>query len=262
MKLLFLALAVLKLGKVTLTAGSMLVSLAVYAGLWGWRFAAGFVGLLFAHEMGHVLAAQRRGLAVSAPAFIPFMGAFITMKDRPNDAETEAYVAYGGPFLGTLASFAVYFWARSTDDMLLLAVSYSGFFLNLFNLLPISPLDGGRITAVLGPRIWLVGAPIALAAMLYQPSPMLIVIALLAFPQLLSAWRHDPSNARGTGVLRSRAAGHPVRIRGPVSRARRAVGAHELQRARDAPTGSWRRVSGRQVSLSSIPGSPLAIARW
>ena len=194
MKLLFLALASLKFGKITLTAGSMLLSLAVYAGLWGWRFAAGFVGLLFVHEMGHVLAAQRRGLAVSAPAFIPFMGAFITMKDRPEDAETEAYVAYGGPFLGTLASFAVYYWARSTDDTLLLAVSYSGFFLNLFNLLPISPLDGGRITAVLGPRIWLVGAPVAVTAMLYQPSPMLIVIAVLAFPHLLAAWRHDPSS--------------------------------------------------------------------
>ncbi len=193
MKLLFLALAGLKLGKVTLTAGSMLLSLVVYATVWGWRFAAGFVGLLFVHEMGHVLAARIRGLEVSAPAFIPFLGAFITMKGRPEDAETEAYVAYGGPFLGTLASFAVYFWARAQSDDLALAVSYSGFFLNLFNLLPVSPLDGGRITAVLGPRIWLVGAPAMLAALLYQPSPMLVVVAVLAFPQLLAAWRYDPA---------------------------------------------------------------------
>ncbi len=191
MNLLLLGLAGLKLGKITLTAGSMLLSLAVYAGLWGWQFAAGFVGLLFVHEMGHVLAARVRGLEVSAPAFIPFMGAFITMKQRPDEA--EAYVAYGGPFLGTLACFAVYFWARAEDSMLGLAVSYSGFFLNLFNLLPVSPLDGGRITGVLGPRIWLLGAPVMLAALLYQPSPMLVVIAVLAFPQLLAAWRYDPA---------------------------------------------------------------------
>ncbi len=192
-KLIFLLLAGLKFGKIGLTAGSMLLSIAVYATIWGWRFAAGFVGLLFAHEMGHVMAARARGLPVSAPAFIPFMGAFITMRQRPPDAETEAYVAYGGPFIGTLACFAVYYWAQETQNTLGLAISYSGFFLNLFNLLPVSPLDGGRITAVLGPRIWLVGAPLLLAAMLYMPSPMLFVIAIIAFPQLLAAWRYDPN---------------------------------------------------------------------
>lgn len=193
MKLLFLAFAGLKLGKVAVTVGSMLLSLAVYAGIWGWPFAAGFILLLFAHEMGHVFAARVRGLDVSAPAFIPFVGAFITMKQAPDDAETEAYVAYGGPFIGTLACFAVYFWARGNDSELGLAISYSGFLLNLFNLLPVSPLDGGRITAVLGPRIWLLGAPAMLAVMLYQPSPMLVVIAVLAAPQLLAAWRYDPA---------------------------------------------------------------------
>ena len=190
-KLLFLLFASLKFGKIALTAGSMVLSIAIYGSIWGWPFAAGFVGLLFVHEMGHVIAARIRGLPVSAPAFIPFMGAFITMKERPEDAETEAYVAYGGPFLGTLGCFAVYFWARSEDNMLGLAICYSGFFLNLFNLLPISPLDGGRITGVLGPRIWFLGAPVMLAAMLYRPSPMLFVIAIMAFPQLLSAWRYD-----------------------------------------------------------------------
>ena len=193
LKLVFLLFAGLKLGKVALTAGSMALSLVVYASIWGWAFAAGFVGLLFVHEMGHVLAARVRGLDVSAPAFIPFMGAFITMKQAPDDAETEAYVAYGGPFVGTLACFAVYFWARANGSGAGLAIAYSGFFLNLFNLLPVSPLDGGRITAVLGPRIWLLGAPIMLLALLYQPSPMLVVIIVLALPQLLAAWRYDPA---------------------------------------------------------------------
>ena len=106
--------------------------------------------------------------------------------------ETEAYVAFAGPFVGTLAAFAVYFWARAVDSTLLFAVAYAGFMLNLFNLLPLSPLDGGRITAVLSPRVWLVGAPLMLLLMLYRPSPILALIAILAVPQLLKAWRYDP----------------------------------------------------------------------
>ena len=193
MKLIFLALAGLKLGKVAVTVGSMVLSLAIYAQLWGWPFAAGFIALLFMHEMGHVGAARLRGLPVSAPAFIPFVGAFIALRQMPGNAEEDAYVAYGGPFIGTLATFAVYFWARETGSQLGLAVAYSGFFLNLFNLLPLMPLDGGRITAVLGPRIWLLGAPLMLAFMLYSPSPMLVLIAIVAIPHLLAAWRYDPS---------------------------------------------------------------------
>lgn len=92
----------------------------------------------------------------------------------------SAYVALAGPLVGTICALAVYLWARSEGSGLLLAISYSGFFLNLFNLLPLSPLDGGRITAVLSPRIWFLGVPILLAAMLYRPSPMLIFIAVLA----------------------------------------------------------------------------------
>jgi Zn-dependent protease len=124
----------------------MLLSLVVYATIWGWRYAAGFIALLFAHEMGHYVAARQRGLDVGAPAFIPFVSAWIALKDQPVDVETEAYVAIAGPVVGTAAALAVYLWARSEDSGLLLAIAYSGLFLNLFNLLPISPLDGGRVT--------------------------------------------------------------------------------------------------------------------
>jgi Zn-dependent protease len=182
----------LKWGKLAASGGSMLLSLLVYATIWGWQYAAGFVGLLFAHEMGHYIAARQRGLNVGAPAFIPFVGAWIALKDEPVDVETEAYIAIAGPVVGTIAALAVYLWARSENSGLLLAISYSGLFLNLFNLLPISPLDGGRVTAVLSPRIWFLGVPILLALMLYRPSPMLIVVAVLAAPQLLKAWRYDP----------------------------------------------------------------------
>jgi Zn-dependent protease len=142
--------------------------------------------------MGHYVAARQRGLDVGAPAFIPFVGAWIALKDKPVDVETEAYVALAGPVVGTGAALAVYLWARSEDSGLLLAISYAGLFLNLFNLLPISPLDGGRVTAVLSPRIWLLGAPMLVALMIYRPSPMLLIVAIIAVPQLISAWRYDP----------------------------------------------------------------------
>jgi Zn-dependent protease len=189
---LLLLLSGLKWGKLATTGGSMLLSLVVYAAIWGWRYAAGFIGLLFAHEMGHYIAARQRGLNVGAPAFIPFVGAWIALKEQPRDVETEAYVAIAGPVVGTIAALLVYLWARSEDSGLLLAISYSGLFLNLFNLLPISPLDGGRVTAALSPRIWFLGVPILLALMLYRPSPMLVIVAILAAPQLLKAWRYDP----------------------------------------------------------------------
>ena len=94
MKALFLLLfSGLKWGKLAASGGSMLLSLVVYATIWGWRYAAGFIALLFAHEMGHYVAARQRGLDVGAPAFIPFVGAWIALKDQPVDVETEAYVA-------------------------------------------------------------------------------------------------------------------------------------------------------------------------
>lgn len=190
--LLLILLSGLKWGKLATSAGSMLLSLIVYATIWGWRYAAGFVALLFAHEMGHYIAARQRGLNVGAPAFIPFVGAWIALEDQPIDVETEAYVALAGPLVGTISALAAYLWGRSEDSGLLLAISYSGLFLNLFNLLPISPLDGGRVTAVLSPRIWFLGVPVLLVLMLYRPSPMLIVVTLLAAPQLMKAWRYDP----------------------------------------------------------------------
>jgi Zn-dependent protease len=192
-KLLFLLFGFLKLGKVTVTLGSMLLSFAVYAGLWGWRFAAGFVLLLLVHEMGHFLAARQRGLRVGAPTFIPFVGAWIELKEQPMDVETEAYVAAAGPFAGTVAATLVYFLARDEHSRLLLAIAYSGLFLNFFNLIPLAPLDGGRMTAILSPRIWFIGAPLMLLMLYWRPSPLLVLMLLLSIPSLIQAWKFDPT---------------------------------------------------------------------
>jgi Zn-dependent protease len=189
-RILLLLFAGLKFSKLFLTVGSMLLSLGVYALVFGWRYAAGFVAMLFIHETGHLIAARQRGLAVGLPTFIPFVGAWIELKDMPHDAETEAYVGLGGPLLGTVGALACWYLARNYNIDWLLAVAYSGFFLNLFNLIPVPPLDGGRITGVLSPRIWLLGIPILGAMMWYRFSALLVVIAILALPNIIAALRY------------------------------------------------------------------------
>jgi len=189
-------LLVLLKSKALFTGGTMLLSVIVYSFFFGWPYAVGFVLLILLHEMGHYLAARHRGLDVGAPTFIPFVGAWIQMKQMPHDAETEAYVGIAGPLAGTLASLACYYASRETDSGLLLALAYAGFMINLFNLIPMSPLDGGRITQVISPRIWLFGAPVLVVLFFLHPSPMFLLIAILAWPQLRLAWRGvAPENA-------------------------------------------------------------------
>lgn len=191
--ILYKLLNVAKFSKVFLPAFSLIVSLGSYAMLYGWSYAVGFVGLILVHEMGHYIAARQKKLNVGLPTFIPFVGAWIELKEEPINAEVEAYVAYAGPFVGTIASFTLYFLGQSNENGLLLALAQAGFIINLFNLIPLHPLDGGRISSVLSPRAWFLGAPILVAIWLYQPSPMLIFIAILSFPQLIKAWKYDPN---------------------------------------------------------------------
>jgi Zn-dependent protease len=188
----FILLAIFKF-KVVTTSLSMLVSIGAYALLWGWKFALGFVLLLFVHELGHALEAKRQGIPVSAPLFIPFLGALIALKQLPKDAWREAQVALAGPIVGSLGAAAVWWYGEATDNNLLIALAFTGFFLNLFNLLPIVPLDGGRAVAALHPAFWLVGL-IGLAALtFFAPNPILILILAVSAFELWNRWR-----ARGT----------------------------------------------------------------
>jgi Zn-dependent protease len=198
-KILMLLLTAAKLGKVLTVVGTMAISVVAYSFVFGWAYSVGFVLLIFVHEMGHFVAARQKGLNVGAPTFIPFVGAWIALKETPMNVETEAYVGFAGPFVGTVGALACYFLARAYDSQLLLALSYSGFFLNLFNLIPLSPLDGGRITAILSPRVWLFGAPILVAVFFWRPSPLLIMMAVLSVPQLLKAFRYDPASPENAG---------------------------------------------------------------
>src|SRR5437763_4751679 len=168
---------------------SMLVSAAFYVWLGGWWFGIGLILLLFVHEMGHVVEAKRQGLPVSVPVFIPFMGALITMKQMPHNAWREARLAIAGPLLGSAGALLLYLAAVAYDSRQLKALAFLGFLINLFNLLPVIPLDGGRITAALHPALWLLGFLGLLALVIYQPNPILIIILLLAGSELWRRWR-------------------------------------------------------------------------
>jgi Zn-dependent protease len=188
-----LAVAVFKF-KLFTVAASMLVSIGAYALLWGWQFAVGIVLLLLVHELGHVAELRRQGVPASAPLFIPFLGAFVGMKQLPKNAWKEAEVALAGPLLGTLGAAAVWAAGEALDSELLIALAFTGFFLNLFNLLPIVPLDGGRAVAALHPAIWLLGLAGLAALTFFSPNPILIIILLIGGMELWSRWRerHSP----------------------------------------------------------------------
>jgi Zn-dependent protease len=195
-KLKFVFAAIFKF-KLFTVAGSMIVSIGAYALLWGWQFAVGFVLLLLVHELGHVGEAKRQGLPVSAPMFIPFLGALITLKQLPDNAWNEAKVAIAGPVVGGLGAAAVWGVGEAIDSDLLIALAFTGFFLNLFNLAPISPLDGGRIVAAIHPALWLAGLAVLLGLTILAPNPILILILVLGGLESWRRWQHrkDPQSA-------------------------------------------------------------------
>src|SRR6266545_1543074 len=168
---------------------SMFVSAAFYVWLGGWWFGIGLIVLLFVHEMGHVVEAKRQGLPVSAPLFIPFMGALITLKQMPHNAWREARLAIAGPLLGSAGALAIYIAGIEWDSRSLKALAFLGFFINLFNLLPVIPLDGGRISAALHPALWLVGFLALLGLVFYRPNPILIIILIFSASELWRRWQ-------------------------------------------------------------------------
>jgi Zn-dependent protease len=183
------ALLLLPKAKLLTTSGTMLVSLAAYSLIWGWKFALGFVLLLFVHEMGHVIQLRREGIPASAPMFIPFLGAVVTAKSLGDDATAEARVGLAGPVLGTLGALALLPVAITTGEDFWYALVFTGLFLNLFNLLPVVPLDGGRAMAALSPWMWFVGLfGMVLLAFVY-PNPIMFLILLFAIMETYRRWK-------------------------------------------------------------------------
>lgn len=187
--LVFVGALVLKFGKVALlflskakfltTSASMLVSIAAYSFIFGLWFAVGFVVLILVHEMGHVFQLRREGVEASAPLFVPFLGAVIGAKSLGEDATAEARVGLAGPVLGTLGAAACIPLYTLTGDEIFKALAFTGFFLNLFNLIPLTPLDGGRAMAALSPWMWFAGL-FAFALLAFtMPNPIIFLILIL-----------------------------------------------------------------------------------
>jgi Zn-dependent protease len=170
------------------TGLSMFFMIWVYSLLFGWRFAAGFVFLILVHEMGHVVAAKLLGMPVSAPLFIPFFGASIIMKQNPRDAWTEALMAYGGPLAGCIGSWICWFIALQLEERWIMAVASVSFLINIFNMIPVPPLDGGRICSAVSPWFWIIGLFLLGAAVFYFHSFnsifIIVIILVWAFPRI------------------------------------------------------------------------------
>jgi Zn-dependent protease len=163
------------------TAGTAFVSVDAYRLLFGWPFAAGFVALLFVHEMGHVIQLRREGVKASAPMFVPFLGAVISAKSLGRNALAEARVGLAGAVLGTVGAGIVGLVAVFTHAHLLYALAYTGFFLNVFNLIPVTPLDGGRAMAAMAPAMWGVGLLLLIAAALLFGNPLILIFIVIGF---------------------------------------------------------------------------------
>jgi Zn-dependent protease len=183
---LLLALKGMSGGKLLLTFGSMFAMVAFEAQRSGWLFGLGFVVMILIHELGHGYAIKREGLSAGYPIFIPFFGAMITLRGQPRNTLVEARIAIAGPVAGTLAALGATTLFLATDTRVYLAVAYSGFFLNLFNLVPMSPLDGGRVAQMFSRRMWILGLIVLAGLFVLHPSPQLGIIGVFALIHSLS----------------------------------------------------------------------------
>ncbi len=175
--------------KLFVTAGTMAVSVAAYATIWGFSFAAGFVILLLVHEMGHVIALRREGIKASAPMFIPFLGAVISARSLGDNAAAEARVGLAGPVLGTLGSAVCLLIWHLTGHDFWQALAFTGFFLNLFNLMPVVPLDGGRAMAAMAPWMWGIGFIGMVVLAIVFPNPIILIIVVFAGFETYRRWK-------------------------------------------------------------------------
>jgi len=174
-----LVIAAAKFGFVLVKFSSIFIAIAAYALIFGWKFAVGFVLLIFIHELGHYVEAKREGLSPKLPVFIPFLGAYVAYT-RGHPWQTVR-VAIAGPIMGGAAAFVFYLVAKSQHSDLLYALAYFGFLINLFNLLPFGILDGG---AIWRSAKWLRlggGRNLAYASyVLYAATALMLVLGMVA----------------------------------------------------------------------------------
>jgi Zn-dependent protease len=184
------------LAKFALPLLSALASVGVYALLFGWQFGVGLVALLFVHEMGHVLVIRAKGLPASLPVFIPLLGAAVFMRRMPLSVKDEAEIAIAGPLAGSAGAAVCYALYNQTGLNLWLALAYFGFFLNLFNLVPVSPLDGGRVAGAISRWIWPLGIVALVWLFFVTHSFIILILGWLGFFQTLARFRQSAGGDR------------------------------------------------------------------
>ncbi|MBM7866915.1 site-2 protease family protein [Heliobacterium gestii] len=194
----------LKVSKFAGTFISMIATIAIYAMVYGWKFAIGLVLLIAIHEMGHVMGARAVGMPTSMPMFIPFVGAFVQMKRESRSPVEEYVLATGGPLFGILAGIACLALYGLTDWMLWMVLANVSFTINLFNLIPFGSLDGGRMTSTLGKWPWIVGAIVFGLFTAVTMNPMMLLFFLLGMMQVVRAFRNPDALAavQATGSMR------------------------------------------------------------
>jgi Zn-dependent protease len=189
---------------------TFLLSLWIYVAIFGWRLAVVIMFVLLAHELGHYFAFRAYGLPARLPAFVPLLGAF-TAGAPPEDLEHDAYIALAGPLTGLGLAAACYAFAIATQERFWYACADLSAFLNLFNMIPVPPFDGGRIANALWPPLWWAGLAIFLAFAFFFHIPIffIAIIAVLGLPAILAVSRGqvDPRAARMTLNARIRVSG-------------------------------------------------------
>src|SRR6202158_691187 len=171
---------------------SLVVSFGGYALFYGPWFAVALVTMIFVHEMGHVVEIRRQGMQASAPIFIPFLGAAIFQRSHPTDALKQAQIGIAGPIAGTVGATVAFALYGTMHSPVLLLAALIGFYINLFNLIPIWQLDGSWLLAPVS-KWFMVGgyALLAVGALFFHflLNPLVIIIAVLGVPSLIERFR-------------------------------------------------------------------------
>jgi len=182
-------------GKLLLTFGSMFISMWAWSFRFGWPFAIAFVLSIFFHECGHAVAAKSKGLPLSGMVFIPFMGAAVFHRGGSKSVAEDAFIGIMGPVFGTLYALACFGLYLVTHAPIWLALGYSVAFMNLINLLPIAPLDGGWIVPVFSPKILAIGAVFMIPIAFWWHNPFIVILGVLSLPRIISGWKVKPEES-------------------------------------------------------------------
>lgn len=186
--------SLLKSGWIIKASWTMILSFGVYAVTFGWRWALVIIGLTFLHEMGHYWYMQSKKLAPKAPVFIPFVGAYVAMTNAPTDPIINAWSAFAGPLVGGIAAGVLYWVALQAHSNTLIAAASWGFFINLLQLIPIRPFDGGFIASCISKWLFIPGILLLLTFAIQWQSPLLIAISAASVYMVYKQFRSTDAN--------------------------------------------------------------------